>query len=58
MLTMSFAFCFSVCSSRFSRTSSSLKVGLSGLTSRPGVPGGLRALLRGEFGVMGTSTPA
>ncbi len=56
--TTSFALAFSVCSSRFSKTCSSWKVGLSGFANRPGVPGGFNALLSGEFGVSGISTPA
>ena len=54
----SFAFCLSVLSSCFSSTCSSLNVGLKGLMKRPGVPGGFKALLRGDAGVRGTSTPA
>ena len=53
----SFAFCFSVLSSCFSSTCSSLNVGLKGLMKRPGVPGGFKALFRGDAGVRGTSTP-
>ena len=51
-------FCsFSVLASRFSRISSSRKVGLSGFSlRRPGVPGTFMALLSGDRGVMGTWT--
>ena len=56
-LTKSFACSFSVDSSCFSRTCSSLKVVLRGLSNRrPGVPGTLIALFNGEPGVSGTST--
>ncbi len=54
----SFAFCLSVLSSCFSSTCSSLKVGLKGFMKRPGVPGGFKALFKGDAGVRGTSTPA
>jgi hypothetical protein len=56
-LTKSLACSFSVSFSRFSRISSSLKVGLSGFSIfLAGVPGTLIALLRGDFGVMGMLT--
>ena len=57
-LTRSAAFRFSVFSSCFSKSCSSLKVGLNGFANLAGVPGGFKALRNGEFGVRGTSTPA
>jgi hypothetical protein len=49
-LTRSLAFSFSVAFSCFSTKNSSRKVGLRGFKVRPGVPGTLRALLRGDAG--------
>ena len=54
LLTKSLACSFSVDSSRFSRISSSRNVGLRGLLNLAGVPGTLKALLRGDLGVIGT----
>ncbi len=56
LILRSLAFSFSVDSSCFSRICSSLNVGLMGF-NRPGVPGTFKALLRGEPGVGGISTP-
>ena len=56
LIFKSLALAFSVDSSCFSNASSSLNVGLSGFR-RPGVPGTFKALLRGDAGVSGTSTP-
>lgn len=53
--TKSFTCSFSVDNSRFSKTCSSLKVGLRGFSIlRAGVPGTFMALLSGDLGVMGT----
>jgi hypothetical protein len=53
--TRSLACSFSVDSSLFSSSCSSLKVGLRGLRPRPGVPGAFMALLSGDLGLMGTA---
>ena len=56
-LTKSLAWSFAVDFSRFSKSSSSLNVGLNGFVRpRPGVPGAFMALLRGDLGVMGIAT--
>lgn len=54
--TRSLACSTSVLASLFSSTCSSLKVGLSGLRPRPGVPGTLNALFNGELGLSGMVT--
>lgn len=51
--TRSFACSTSVLASLFSRTCSSLNVGLSGFNPRPGVPGIRIALFRGDLGLIG-----
>ena len=56
LILISLAFSFSVSSSCFSSICSSLNVGLRGF-NRPGVPGTFKALLSGEPGVGGISTP-
>lgn len=51
--TRSFACSTSVPASLFSNICSSLKVGLSGLRPRPGVPGTRMALFSGDLGLIG-----
>lgn len=52
--TMSLACSISVPASLFSKTCSSLNVGLSGFRPRPGVPGTRIALFNGDLGLIGT----